>query len=243
MVNAKQKSPFLLAFFGQFIPIGILSPIYLFFAYVLSPPQKFASPAARAISPVHAVAVLPTIVLAYYVPHFPCFFHESHAARNWWNWVWQLYPVWGSAMFFIWTKILAVGVASKSSRSIIRPSLSVLAAINTATYWYTIYNSEVPLAEVYIPKYFIHAPVDPVVAMRTIIQYDYICCFSAALLWLAFLIRDLKASGEVKLSWVVILGLTVVVSGVCGAGTMLLLGWAWRDEVLAKGADETAKNK
>ena len=147
------------------------------------------------------------------------------------------------------TKTAAPVVQSRgcSSRRIIRSSVGVLAAVNTVTYWYTIYTSDLSLVELFVPKYLIDAPVETDAAMRTIIQYDYICCFGAALLWLAFVLRDLKEiknCGSVQVLWALILVLAVALSGVCGVGTMLLVGWTWREEILAKKEpNETRKNK
>jgi hypothetical protein len=115
--------------------------------------------------------------------------------------------------------------------------LGVIAVVNTATYWYTMRNSEVPAFELFIPAYFASAPVEPHVVMRTIIQYDYLCSCGATMLWVCLSIRDLKTGGSVRVPWVVILGITVIVGGVCGLGTAILLLWAWREEVLAREVD------
>lgn len=240
---------------GQFIPIGILGPIYFFSYYYyycsLSPPRKLACPEATAISPIHAAAVLPAVALGYYLPHFPSYFHDDYGSRHWWNWIWQLYPVWGSIVFFVSTKVLAPVVVESGIRqaspstgtSATKATLGVVALVNTATFWYTVRNAEVPAVQLFIPAYFASPPAEPHVVMRTIIQYDYLCSFGATILWLCLSIRDLKAAGSVRAPWVVILGATVIVCGVCGLGTAMLLLWAWREEVLAREVDGSRKDR
>lgn len=227
-------------------------PLYLFCLYVFSPPQRFALPINRTIWPAQAAGTLPTIILAYYVPHFLSYFHQSYAARHWWNWIWQLYPIWGS-LTFLASIILAaktIGYQGGSSKHIVRVSVGVLAAVNTAIYWYTAYSSELSLFQLFVPKYFIYAPVEADVALRVVIQYDYICCLGAALLWLALMLRDLKDMkdcGSMQLSWTMILVSAVVLSGTCGVGTMMLVAWSWRNELLITPFEtkelETRKNQ
>lgn len=214
---------------AQMIPIGILSPIFFFFFYVFTPIEMVRAASFRTINKAYAAAVLPTIALAYYTPLFPCYFHPSLETRNWWNWLWQLYPVWGSIVLFLLSKIRG----SKPNFPSVRATLGALATVNTAVYWYTLYASDLPLLEILVPKYLILSPQDPGVALRTIIQYDFICSFGAGYLWLAYHFWDLKAAGVCSVSWIRILGTAVVTSTIFGPGTMFLLGWSVRERFLA----------
>jgi hypothetical protein len=93
----------------------------------------------------------------------------------------------------------------------------------------------------FIPKYFSEKPQEADVALRTILQYDYICTFGAAFLWLALHFRDLEAEGICKLRYGRTFLLVALIGGAFGPGTLLLLAWLVREEILAAHADDDAE--
>jgi hypothetical protein len=236
-------SPFIIAFIGQFVCVGFISPVWFYLHYVFNTPNEFSSPASRTISPTDAVAVLPAVTVAYLIPHFLCYFHPDFDARHWWNWIWQIYPVWGAVVFAVASTALAPFAASLSSRSIVRATLGVLAVIGTGSYWYALSAAEFSVAELLVPRFFTEAPGEAAVALRTIIQYDYACCFLAAMLWVGYGIGDLKTAKAIDVSWAAVLAVAAVSWVVLGTGTTLILGWTWRNEVLESGALDKATGK
>lgn len=222
-----------------------MAPLYLYLFYVFTPTEKLTGPSFHLTNWSSCAAVLPTILLAYHVPHLPSFFHQSLEARNWWNWVWQLYPVWGSLGMFVFSKILLLGsgtspetAGQKLHLQTLRITVGVLAVINTAIYWYTLYNSTFSMSEMFIPKYFSDKPQDADVALRTIIQYDHIMTFSAALLWLGYHFMDLEGAGICKIHYSSSICIAAIISGMFGPGTFVLLGWLAREELLASRRDD-----
>lgn len=190
---------------------------------------KFKTAGSRVMSSGYAAAVLPTIVLTYYIPHFSSYLHLSLQMRNWWNWVWQPYPVWGAVVLFLFSKMSA----PKHDLPTIKFTVGAIAVVNTAVYWYTLYASDLPLLDIILPKYLLDSPQDPAVALRTTIQFDFVCSFSAGYLWLAYHFWDLKAAGICSASWIRILGTALVTGIAFGPGAVLLLGWIVREELLA----------
>ncbi|CAI6092521.1 unnamed protein product [Clonostachys chloroleuca] len=225
--------PFLIAFFGQFMTVGILSPIYFFTLYVKSPLSKLNTPTARSIPASDAVAVLPTVALAYYSSQLPSHFHPEYEARLWYTWVWQIYPVWGSAIFFVLSKTLGPTLGPKQTMSVLKPTFAFFVVLNVASYWYTLLASGISFFDIMIPIYFIEAPPSAQEVLRTIVQYDYIFTFGAMTLWLAYSFCDLKAAGIMKTSWITIVVVAIVTSCSAGLGTTVLLGWLWREQLLS----------
>lgn len=182
------------------------------------------------------------MLLAYYLPLYPCYFHSTYEGQHWWNWIWQVYPVWASLIFFALTRVLAPFVAGWRSLTIIRGTFAVFILFSAASYWYTVFTADLSLNEIFIPKYLVQAPQDPVVALRTILQYDYLCCFGAALLWTGLSIRESKAQGLLQTSYAALGVLAVLMTGFCGFGSMVLGAWLLREELLAR-RDEKATLK
>lgn len=213
---------------AQMIPIGLLSPIFFYIYYVLTPTEQPKGANSRLFDKACASAVLPTVVLAYFIPHFFCYFHPSLEARNWWNWVWQLYPVWGAAVLYVFSRLYA----HQRELRVVRATVAILAIVSTVVYWYSLSTSNLPFLEIFAPDYLIQSPDSAELALRTIIQYDFICTFAAGYLWLALHFWDLKASG-VQVSLVRLSGASFIVGSVFGPGPLLLFVWIWREEFLA----------
>jgi hypothetical protein len=119
----------------------------------------------------------------------------------------------------------------------------VLAVIGTGSYWYALSAAEFSVAELLVPGFFTETPGEAAVALRTIIQYDYMCCFLATMLWVGYGIGDLKTANAIDVSWAVVLLVAAVSWAALGTGTTLLIGWAWRNEVLESGALDRATSK
>ncbi|KAF7558091.1 hypothetical protein G7Z17_g134 [Cylindrodendrum hubeiense] len=235
--------PFLLAFLAQFLGIGTLGPLYFYLFYVFTPIEKLESPSFHLTNCSSCVAVLPTVLLVYHVPHLPSYFHPSLEARNWWNWIWQLYPIWGSIGMFALSKMVSLGARGevaeqKPQLKTLRVTVGVLVAINISIYWYTLYNSAFSISEMFIPKYFSDKPQEADVALRTIIQYDYLCTIAGGFMWLGYHFRDLEVAGYCRIRYTRTLYIAGVISYLFSPGTFLLLGWLAREELLATKGDE-----
>ncbi|CAH0055399.1 unnamed protein product [Clonostachys solani] len=219
----------------------ILFPIYFFILYVKSPLSKLKTPTARSIPASDAVAVLPTVALAYYSSQLPSQLHANYEARLWYTWVWQIYPVWGSAIFFVLSKTLGPALAPKQAMSVLKPTFAFFIASNIISYWYMLLTSGISFFDIMVPIYFIEAPPSAEEVLRTIVQYDYVFTFGAMALWLAYSFCDLKAAGIMKTSWVTILVVALATSCSAGLGTTLLAGWLWREQLLSTQDDRKTK--
>ncbi|KAI5459318.1 hypothetical protein BGZ63DRAFT_390708 [Mariannaea sp. PMI_226] len=231
--------PFLLAFFAQLGGVGILGPLYFYFFYVFSSVKNLTSDNFVLRNGASCVAVLPTVLLAYHLPLFPSYFHPSLEARNWWNWVWQLYPVWGSILLFVLSNVFGLlfkqtpnNTSHQVQLSTIRVTVGTLALINSAVWWYSLSQSTYSWSAIFVPQNLFQKPEAIDLAMRLVLQYDYICSFAAVVLWLALQFRDLGAQGVYDLRYAQSIAITALIGVVFGPGTLLLFIWLVREEIL-----------
>lgn len=184
------------------------------------------------INPAHAAAVLPTIILGYYIPHFAAFLHPDLSARHWWMWVWQLYPVWCAVIFFVVSQLLAPVVNDVPSRKIVQGTLVALSMVNAAAHWYTDFNAELSFSEIFIPKYLFEAPDDGVVVMKTILQYDHVCVFAGTILWLFHSIGESESSAKLRTFGIIAMLGLFSTFGVVSLGTFTLIAWELKERLM-----------
>lgn len=229
------------------IAIGCTAPIFFFLCYIFTPAYKLTTPSLCRPSVAPCMALLPTIILGYYTSHFPSYFHSSLEARNWWNWIWQLFPIWGSIITFVLSKVVPQSdsqspKAAKKGLNALRLTIGIVSIVSTATWWYALATMEYSIIEVFVPQYLVNFPHDPNEGLRTVIQFDYICCYSAGFLWLAYHFRDLENVGACTISWFRAACVSTVLALLVGPGTLFPLIWLLREELLAVTTIETKKS-
>lgn len=246
------RFPGIIFLLGQFVTVGSVFPIYLFILYATTSAAGFTQ-ADRFIPVADAQAMLPAIVLGYLSSAIPSLLHPNLLARQWWCWLWQLYPIWTALFFRPLSKIFGVEASSTSkpvssasaSMPAIRRTIFALVALGTVTYWYTLLASGLSLSQLYLPDYFLETPPSPPVALRTVIRYDYLTTYAATLLWLVLELRDVKkTAGGSGMPGFVTLGTAGVAAAlVLGPGSVLTLGWWWREEMLVKKGKAVGKKE
>ncbi|KAM0350969.1 hypothetical protein ACHAPU_002747 [Fusarium lateritium] len=231
------KYPVVFLFVSQMIAIGCTAPVFFFLCYIFTPAYKLTTPSLCRPGIAPCMALLPTLVLGYYVAHFPSYFHSSLEARNWWNWIWQLYPIWGSMIMIVLSKAVPQS-GNQSTKSIkqelnaLRLTIGIVSIISAATWWYTLATMNYSILEVFVPQYLINCPHDPSAGLRTVIQFDYICCYSAGFLWLVYHFKDLENAGVCSISWIRAVVVSAVLGLLIGPGTLFPLIWLLREELL-----------
>ena len=189
-------------------------------------------PGSIGIKPAHAAAVLPTVVLSYYIPHFLAFFHDDLNTRHLWMWVWQAYPILGSLAFFVLSQALAPVVNGWSSRKIVQVTLVILSMVNAGVNFYTDFNADFSAYDLFVPKYLVEGPQDPGVAMMTILQYDHVCTFAAVILWLLYSLGGSTSNFKGRMFGVLLFLGLLSVFGVVSVGTVALIAWELRERMM-----------
>jgi hypothetical protein len=184
--------------------------------------------------------ILPALAIGYYAPHFLAALSPNLENRLWWEWVWQLFPVWVSviqwtlAKFAFKSTIMQDRIEGvKRDLPTIRFTIALPMVISMAVWWYTLSFAPVPWAAVFVPKWDVSALSDTVDIVRNIIQWDWVFCYGCAFLCVAYMAWDMKAAKMVKSSWASLVLKTAASIVVMGPGAALGLVWLWREDVLA----------
>lgn len=236
-----QAAFFLPTFLGQFVTLGCVSPVFVYLFYALSPLKKYSTASDRQIDWAGTVAVLPSLIVAFFLPLGISLFHHDLEVRHLANWYWQIFPITGCILLFALSNVIKPFVANRQieaaqqrSKTNLRFLGGVMAALSAASYWFMLLSSPFAVSEVFIPSYFIELPEDSLTATFTLLQYDYILTSTAVLLWLAYSFGDLKNAGLCQLSWVRILLSSIAIGCTGGPGVLMLVGWLTRENMLAR---------
>ncbi|RGP73154.1 hypothetical protein FLONG3_6470 [Fusarium longipes] len=232
--------------FQIMIAIGCTAPIFFFLAYVFTPAYKLTTPSLCRLGTGPCKAIYVSLIVGYYVSHFPSYFNTSLEGRNWWNWIWQLFPIWTCSIMFVLSKTFTytdgAAIEIETERNLLRGAMGACSLISMGTWWYTVSTTNDSVFEVFVPQYLVNFPRDPSVGLRTVIQFDYICCYTAGYLWLAYHFRDLEKVGVCSISWARAAVVTVVLSFVVGPGTLFPILWLLREELLMAPNDEVKES-
>ncbi|KAG6006848.1 hypothetical protein E4U21_006655 [Claviceps maximensis] len=249
---------------------GAILPIYFFFSHISTDPLCLRSRsgsgsgtrAMRETPGSSALAILPTVLLAFYVPHFSSYLSSDLTARHWWNWLWQPFPVWGAVLYF--ALVGALALVPTLSRSLLLPSYLAkrvklhmrltatrltaicIGLINIGTYWYVVVatGSSWSWWRLCVPnQVLVSTPMEhPDAVVGTFLQFDYVTVFGSALSWLGLQFADLKDARLMSMSWTCIVVLGLVCGVLLGPGALCWIGWMAREELLAS-AERSARSK
>ncbi len=238
------SSPFFLVLPAQVATIGVFGPIYYFFYYIFTPVSKFQDPVSRTTNTAYTRGILFTLGIFFYIPLFGTYTHPSLTARHWWNWVWQLFPVYvsitQSLVSFFPSSSTTNANANTSDLPIIRYTLGTFAVISASVWIYVITTSPFSLKTLFVPYSPESDTFLPV--MRRFFQVDQLSSLGASLLWLTYLFWDLKKKDLVKQSWGVLFTVKFLLFVCFGPGATLAAGWVYREEILA-GVEEAGRKK
>ncbi|KAF2425532.1 hypothetical protein EJ08DRAFT_736731 [Tothia fuscella] len=178
-------------------------------------------------------------MLGYMVPHVLSHFHPDLVSRMWWNWIWQLFPVWCWIVGAAWSTIGLFPSKFKATSDnnddmpTIRRTIAFLAIPSTAAWWYTAAFAPFSMIQLFIPQSLGPSPTFAE-NMRLTLQRDEAKGLGASLLWLLYTWADLQRAGMTTsrnvLTMVASLAVGVLV---VGPGSAFLLGWLAREELLA----------
>ncbi|KAK0614945.1 hypothetical protein B0T17DRAFT_372787 [Bombardia bombarda] len=247
--------PILFTLAGQIVGLGVLAPFYFFLHYILSPIGNFQVTGQRLTRMHYTAAVLPAVVIGYYVPFYSLYFWPELGTRQGWLFLWQLYPITTSISFLAISRLFADTAARDSLHAPKRDLPLIRAYVGTAVtlaagawvwaWFWSLTEGGASMAAIFIPT---ASPQSTSVASLTrfnelFLQYDHIFVIGTALVWQAYLFGDLKAAGAVQVSWPSLFLRGAASLLVLGPGATLGLGWLWREHVVASRAVNSAAAK
>jgi hypothetical protein len=233
--------PFLFILSSQLLGIGIVSPIYYFLYYVSTPMEKFKSGDMRLGRNNFAFSLLPTLILAYYIPVYLMMQWPTLTGREFWLFFWQMSPVWISLGGTLRSKMVPDATvpdhlnAPKRNLPIIRNTIVILAAFSSIIWIWTrikagsLHN----FLHLFVPEHLPPQTTNFVSFVREFLRVDQLFLFGNTFLWLVYLFWDLKAARMLQTSWLTLLLYMVTLILALGPGATAGLAWLWREYVLA----------
>ena len=241
----------LLILFGiafQLFGIGVVGPIWFFLHYLQSPLADYAAKDWRLVNFSAARTAGLAVFSAFTIPTLAMYFLPEPAQRLKVNAIWQAFPILSIALYYLLRKTVVTDTTRhdriynvRADMPYMRLAVWILAAVSAMVFNWARLFSRTSLAEIFIPDWTLvrsticsaNGNLDLISGMRLFLQVDEIVCFAAAYLWLAYLIHDLKEAEMTAVSWWKVAASAAAGTYLIGPGAVVVLGWWWRENILA----------
>lgn len=238
--NALVQRPFITCMLGQFRGVGVLAPLYFYLLHISTPIEAFKATDMRLTNIAYTTSILPILLLTYYLPTAIQFFHPSLAARQSWNWLWQMWPVWVSGTAWAIKKTGLIKDTFSTDRlykprwdyKIIQYTVGGTVAISAITWWSVLALSPSSLTQLFVPTSLHPSAINLDVFAKDFLKRDEVFLFANAFLWLMYVFWDIKTARMVQTSWIAFFGAGVASLLLLGPGAAFGLGWLWRERVI-----------
>ncbi|KAB8245451.1 hypothetical protein BDV35DRAFT_393913 [Aspergillus flavus] len=236
--------------------IWMIAPFYSALEYLITPLSTLLSGSSsnKEIDAVTTESLVLSTLAGYYTTTFANFFAPSHQSRQWFNAMWQIFPVtipllqisfslakrWVSPSSPAQDKIDQKQEQRKRMQTI-RYAYGAFALISGLTFIYGRFTAPpgVSFWRLFVPGLQDHlAPVTSFSdGIARFLQYDELLSMASAYVWLGLRFRELKQAGA-RFSWTRAAGAFVTSLLALGPGATFALGWGWREELLHQVAEE-----
>jgi hypothetical protein len=230
----------LFTFLGQLRGIGVVSPIYYFLYYISTPIENLKASDMRLGRMNYALAILPTLILAYYIPAYAMFHWSTLSGRESWLFIWQMFPGWISFTAMLLSSLIPDTTVSDRFESpnrdmpVIQYTIGTLITVSSTVWLFTcistILQNEFP--SVFVPDSLTSQTTNFAAFTQEFLKFDEIFLFGNTFLWLGYLFWDLKHAGMLKTTWIQLLAYLIGSVLLLGPGATAGLGWLWRENIL-----------
>ena len=184
----------------------------------------------------YSVAVLPAILLSYYIPLLAAYFWPTASGQKSWLLIWQMHPILTTITLYLFSRIVPSAYdedrvhAPRRDLLVIRFSMMLL-VIGAAGFWlWGRWSSLSSVTRGFPPVAF---PFAQGSFAACVCEWDTLSAFASSFLWLGYLFWDLKYAGMMQESWVTVVIYGLGASVALGPGAAIGLGWLWRENTLA----------
>lgn len=233
---------------AQILSVAAFGPLYYFLQYLHYSLYKTAPSNNREIDPTCVYTLLAALTAAHYIPSYASFLVLNLQERQWWNAVWQIFPLTVPLLqlplsLFLGQKLNpdAASVAAraenrKRSLAAVRVAYCSLAVISAFGFVYARANAPVGslMLDIFWPGmrgYALPGDASFEEGIARFMQYDQVSSMAAGFVWLGLRLRELRRSG-VEFSWLSVFSGLVGITCLFGPGTAFLLGWGLKEELL-----------
>ncbi|KAK4169846.1 Neuroligin-4, X-linked [Cladorrhinum sp. PSN259] len=236
--------PNLFTLLGQIAGIGVLSPLWCYIQYVLSPVERFAARDQRLTRTHWSFASLPAILIAYLLPFYGLFMSPELETRQSLLYIWQLYPVylsaalWFISRFFKNTEKQDRLTNTEKDLPVMKWYIGAGSLLGASMWISTTWPIGAGIVENFVPtdipgRGFNAGTLTFQQFIVQFMRWDQVFGFGSHLLWMAYQFWDLKAAGMLQEGWLKVVGLMVLGVPVIGPGATLGLAWLFRENILA----------
>ncbi|KAH0336412.1 FAD/NAD(P)-binding domain-containing protein, partial [Aureobasidium melanogenum] len=228
--------PAIFAFFAQKKCLGMVAPLYYFIHWVLTPIDSFKSTDMRLTQMHYTRAILPSLIMAYYLPLIQSYLLPETSQRQTWLQLWQWFPISHSLAQSAISKILKDTTdsdkihAPKRDVPIIRYTIGIPTIISIVVWLHTVFSAPVPVSQIFLPQSWTHAPT----SLTEIMQWNYLLAVSSSYLWLLYFAWDAKAAGMMTYSWRTLLAGRAASTIVLGPGGAIGAGFLYREYIITE---------
>lgn len=235
--------PILFALLAQRKGLGVAAPLYCFVHWVLTPIDTFKSTDMRLTKMHYTRAILPSLLMVYYLPLLQTWLLPDAGSRQTWLQIWQYFPITLSLTQFAVSKFWK---DTADQDKILRPKRDVatlrytigIPSVISATVWlYSVLSSPVSISQILLPQALLTSPADLnsiSTSLSGAIQYNYLMAIASTYLWLLCFTWDAKVAGMVTQSWASVIAALTVAAIVLGPGGAVGAGFLWREFIVTE---------
>ncbi|KAH0365965.1 FAD/NAD(P)-binding domain-containing protein, partial [Aureobasidium melanogenum] len=228
--------PIIFALLAQRKGLGMIAPLYYFIHWVLTPIDSFKSTDMRLTQLNYTRAILPSLLMVYYLPLIQSYLLPEMGQRQTWLQLWQWFPVTHSLAQYLLSKFWADTStqdkidAPKRDVPTIRYTIGIPTIISIVNWLRTILTAPAPLSQIFLPQSWTNIPTSPTELM----QWNYLLAVSSSYLWLLYFAWDAKAAGMMSYSWITLLAGRAASTIVLGPGGAIGAGFLYREYIITE---------
>jgi hypothetical protein len=234
--------PALFAILAQGKGLGVAAPLYYFLHWVLTPIDTFKSTDMRLTNMIYTRAILPSLLMVYYLPLLQTHLLHETSQRQTWLQLWSLFPIAHSIAQFaiskIWKDTINQDKIHKPKRDVatIRYTIGIPTLISTIAWLYTLFTSSASVSQIFLPHHFPTSLTNLQTSTSTVdlIQYNYLIPITSTYLWLLYFAWDAKTAGMISQNWITVFAVLAMGTVVLGPGGAVGVGFLWREYVITE---------
>jgi hypothetical protein len=218
----------------------VAAPLYAFLHWVLTPIDTFKSTDMRLTNMIYTRAILPSLLMVYYLPLIQSYLLPEISQRQTWLQLWSLFPITHSIAQFaiskIWKDTIGQDKIHKPKRDVwaIGCTIGIPTVFSTAVWLYTFFTSSASVLHIFLPQHIPTSLTDIHTSTSDIIRWNFTLSIASTYLWLLYFAWDAKAAGMVSQNWVTVVAYLAVASLVLGPGGAVGAGFLFREYVITE---------
>jgi hypothetical protein len=185
-------------------------------------------------------AILPSLLLVYYIPLLQSYFLLNKLQSQTWLQIWRYFPIWHSlaqwAISKFWNDTIDEDKISAPKRDVftIRYTIAVPALMSTVVWLCTVLYTPVSLYHLFIPQHLAQTVVDVQSFSVDVVQWNLLLFIASTYLWLFYFAWDAKSAGMLEKGWFELILTMTLLTVALGPGGAVGLGYLYREYIITE---------